>query len=48
MLSEEEISPEELEDNEDMLIRLMHDKFLYGLDKGVNYAALDNDEGLDD
>lgn len=40
ILSEKEITPEELVDNEDMLIRLMHEKWLYGLDD-YNYKEID-------
>lgn len=40
----------ELEDNEDELIRIMHKRFLDGLDgeNGIDYSQIDNDESLDD
>lgn len=43
ILSEKEITPEELVDNEDMLIRLMHEKWLYGLDD-YNYKEIDENQ----
>ena len=43
------ITPEELEDDEDELIRLMHKRFLDGEDlKWVDYDQIDNDCALDD
>ena len=43
------ITPDELEDNEDELIRLAHKKFLDGEDfKQIDYDQIDNDEKLDD
>lgn len=45
-MKEEYITPEELEDNEDELIQLMHDKFLCGYDyKFINYD-IDIDNNL--
>lgn len=45
MLKESEISKEELEDNEDELIRIMHYNFLQGLDtKFINYSDIDTNE----
>ena len=44
-----EIEGAELEDNEDELIRIMHERFMQGLDGNfVDYAAIDRDEELDD
>lgn len=41
--SEREISDSDLEDNEDTMIRLMHDKFMLGLDTDhINYEEIDN------
>jgi len=43
------LTREELEDNEDELIRCMHDRFLDGLDgEWVDYDQIDNDSDLDD
>lgn len=43
------LSQEELEEAEDELIRLMHDRFLSGEDIGwINYELIDQDENLDD
>jgi len=45
----EEIAPEELEDNEDELILLMHERFLAGLEtKHINYKDIDENSDLDD
>ena len=46
---EHKISELEMEDNEDELIRLCHDKFLAGQDTAhFNYELIDEDEELDD
>ena len=43
------LSQEELEEAEDELIRLMHDRFMNGEDGDqVDYAQIDADEALDD
>lgn len=45
MLKESEISVEELAENEDELIRIMHYNFLLGLDhQFINYSLIDNNE----
>lgn len=41
------ISEQQLEDNEDELIRFLHDKFLSGEDK-FNYEEIDNNPDFDD
>ena len=43
------LGAEEMEDNEDDFIRLMHSYFINGHDsKWVDYETIDNDAGLDD
>lgn len=47
--TEEYFSPLEQEDNEDLLIRMMHDRFVAGLDSGFfDYATVDENEKYDD
>jgi hypothetical protein len=41
----EDISPEELQDNEDLLIRIMHERFIDGTDR---IEGVSDDETLDD
>ncbi|KAM3133166.1 Coiled-coil domain-containing protein 97 [Paramecium bursaria] len=49
LLSEQEINEEELEENTDELIRLMHQRFLNGDDqKEINYDLVDNNSDYDD
>ena len=44
-----EIGQAELEDNEDELIRIMHDRFMMGEDaQWIDYKQIDENEGLDD
>jgi hypothetical protein len=48
-MEQEEIPVEELEDNEDELIRLMHERFLAGLDdKFIDYKEIDDNPDFDD
>ena len=42
--SEMKISDEELTDNIDELVRLCHDKFIFGLDSEINYKEIDENE----
>ena len=45
----EDITQVALDDNIDELVRIMHDRFLVGLDsKFIDYNAIDNDENLDE
>jgi len=46
VLREESLSREEQDENEDELIRIMHDKFIKGEDKEFNYRTSDYFKGL--
>ena len=48
MESEDRISAEDLEDNIDELVRICHEKFLFGMDKNFDYKTIDEDQTLDD
>jgi len=48
VLREESLSREEQDENEDELIRIMHDKFIKGEDKAFNYRTVDENEAYDD
>ena len=43
----EEIPEDEMEDNIDELVRIMHDRFMTGKDN-YDYASIDNNTTLDD
>ena len=42
------LSAEELSDAEDELIRIMHERFINGLDIDFNYSLVDNNPEYDD
>ncbi|KRX02687.1 hypothetical protein PPERSA_01804 [Pseudocohnilembus persalinus] len=47
--SNQDIDQDEIEDNQDELIRLLHDRFICGLEtEHFNYEFIDNNEDLDD
>ncbi|CAD8153243.1 unnamed protein product [Paramecium pentaurelia] len=49
LMIEARIKDTDLEDQEDILIRLMHDRFINGLDKDfINYEQIDLNEDYDD
>ncbi|EGR27472.1 hypothetical protein IMG5_195540 [Ichthyophthirius multifiliis] len=47
--SNKELTEQEQEENEDELLRLMHDRFILGEDtEYINYDEIDKNGGLDD
>ena len=42
------MSKEELEDNIDEMMRLLHDRFVAGLDKHFDYTEIDHNTNYDD